>query len=94
AAGDPAELTLADLAAAVGVTARSLQRGFRETLGVSPMAYVRGARLDRVHAELQAAQGPAAVTGVATRWGFFHLGRFAAQYRERFGELPSDTARR
>jgi transcriptional regulator GlxA family with amidase domain len=28
------------------------------------------------------------------RWGFFHPSRFAQQYRERFGELPSDTVKR
>jgi len=28
------------------------------------------------------------------RWGFFHPSRFARQYQERFGELPSDTVRR
>ncbi|MYS46588.1 helix-turn-helix domain-containing protein, partial [Streptomyces sp. SID5998] len=27
------------------------------------------------------------------RWGFFHPSRFARQYRERFGVLPSETAR-
>jgi transcriptional regulator GlxA family with amidase domain len=27
------------------------------------------------------------------RWGFFHQSRFAQQYRERFGELPSQTLR-
>jgi hypothetical protein len=31
------------------------------------------------------------VTDVATACGFFHFGRFAEQYRKRFGELPSAT---
>jgi AraC-like DNA-binding protein len=34
------------------------------------------------------------ISDVATRWGFFHPSRFARQYQERFGELPSDTIRR
>ena len=33
------------------------------------------------------------VTEVAYAHGFEHLGRFSAYYRERFGELPSDTVR-
>lgn len=82
----------ADLAATVGVSERSLQAGFRELAGMSPMAYLRGVRLDRVNLELATRGG--SVTDVAARWGFFHPGRFAHQYRDRFGELPSDTARR
>jgi hypothetical protein len=31
---------------------------------------------------------------VATRWGITHLGRFACEYRNRFGESPSQTLRR
>jgi transcriptional regulator GlxA family with amidase domain len=89
---DPsAELTSVDLAHRVGVSVRALQQEFREVLGVSPSAYVRGVRLDRVHHELL--RGGESVTDVAARWGFFHPGRFAQQYRERFGESPSGTAR-
>lgn len=55
------------------------------------MTYLRGVRLDRVHLELSTRGG--AVTDVAARWGFFHPGRFAQQYRDRFGELPSETAK-
>lgn len=92
---DPnASLTLSDLAAASGVTARALQRGFREVVGMSPTAYVRAVRLDRVHADLVDGAGGVPVTDVAVRWGFFHLGRFAQQYRDRFGVLPSETVRR
>jgi transcriptional regulator GlxA family with amidase domain len=34
------------------------------------------------------------VTRVASRWGFLQLGRFAASYRAKFGELPSRTLRK
>jgi AraC-like DNA-binding protein len=89
---DPsAELSSVDLADRVGVSVRALQQEFRDVLGVSPSAYVRGVRLDRVHQELL--RGGESVTDVAARWGFFHPGRFAQQYRERFGEAPSQTAR-
>ena len=88
------DLTLAELADAAGTTARALQRGFKEVVGMSPTAYVRAVRLDRVHEELTHHRGAASVTDVAMKWGFFHLGRFAQQYRERFGALPSQTARR
>lgn len=89
-----ADLTLAELAAAAGVTARALQRGFKEVVGTSPTAYVRGVRLDRVHEDLVAEAGRTPITDVAMRWGFFHFGRFAQQYRERIGVLPSETVRR
>ena len=81
----------ADLAAAVGIGERALQAGFRDVVGCSPMTYLRGVRLDQVRAELSAGGG--GVTEIAGRWGFFHPGRFAAQYRDRFGERPSDTVR-
>jgi transcriptional regulator GlxA family with amidase domain len=85
--------TTADLAALAGVSARTLQAGFQEIVGMSPTAYLRGVRLDRVHQELAAGER-GSVTDVAARWGFFHPGRFAQQYRDRFGVLPSETARR
>lgn len=85
------QITTADLAAMAALSPRTLQAGFRETVGMSPTAYLREVRLDRVHCELVA--GAASVTEVAARWGFYHPGRFAHQYRDRFGCLPSETAR-
>jgi AraC-like DNA-binding protein len=86
--------TVSALAAEISVSVRSLQNGFRTTLGVSPMTYLRQVRLERVHVELAAAD-PATVTvaTVAGRWGFVHLGRFAQAYRDRYIECPSDTLR-
>ncbi|WP_163573595.1 AraC family transcriptional regulator [Fodinicola feengrottensis] len=89
------QLTVEDIAEAVGVGVRSLQSGFRRFADTTPMNYLRDVRLRQVHAALKAAD-PATgnVTEVALRCGFLHAGRFAVQYRERFGEKPSTTLRR
>jgi AraC-like DNA-binding protein len=51
-------------------------------------------RLDHVRTELlHSDPAEVRVTEVAMRWGFFHQSRFAQQYRDRFGELPSATLR-
>ena len=88
-------ITLASLATASGASARALQEGFRRFRDTTPMAYLKWVRLARVHADLEAAD-PAldSVTEIATRWGFFHLGNFAADYLRRFGERPSETLKR
>ncbi|WP_406814957.1 AraC family transcriptional regulator [Mycobacterium sp. M23085] len=84
----------AELARASGVSARALQRAFERSDQPSPMMYLRRIRLHRVHAELAAnSPGSVTVTMVASRWGFVHLGRFARQYRQLFGETPSETLR-
>jgi AraC-like DNA-binding protein len=86
--------TTATLAREVAVSARSLQEGFQHSTGVPPMRYLRELRLERVHTDLLgAAWESATVSQIARRWGFLYLGRFAASYREKFGETPSETLR-
>jgi AraC-like DNA-binding protein len=88
-------ITMESIARNVHMSIRSIQQGFRDELGVSPMTYVRDRRLERVHEELaDAIPGDGVtVTEVATRWGFNHLGSFAAEYRKRWGASPSETLR-
>ena len=88
-------ITLADLATAAGVSERTLQAAFRLELGTTPMSYLRDRRLERARADLADAlpADDVNVTSIALRWGFGHLGRFAAQYKVRFGESPSRTLR-
>jgi AraC-like DNA-binding protein len=84
--------TIVELAGRVGASVRTLQAGFRSTIGETPMSYLRDVRLRRAHSDLLLAEpGSTSVAEVAGRWGFAHLGRFAASYRERYGVSPSKT---
>ncbi len=83
------------LASQVNVSRRCLEIGFRESLGISPQAYMQRMRLNAMHRELrQAARGELTVTAAAEKWGFTELGRTAGRYKEMFGELPSQTLQR
>ncbi len=87
-------LTIADVSAATGVSARGLQAAFQRHVGVRPMQFLREARLAGVRADLLAGD-PAntTVAEVARSWCFQHLGRFSGYYAEVFGETPSETLR-
>ncbi|OBA64312.1 hypothetical protein A5647_02680 [Mycobacterium sp. 1100029.7] len=87
-------LTTSWLASQCHVSVRALQEGFRRHVGMSPMSYVQLVRLRRVHRDLQAAHpAHASVAATARRWGFGHLGRFAAAYKSAYGEPPLQTLR-
>ncbi|WP_020673070.1 AraC family transcriptional regulator [Amycolatopsis nigrescens] len=86
--------TPASMARRAGVSVRAIQKAFREELGTSPSEYLREVRLQRVYNELLAAPADTTTVGeIARKWGFSHHGRFAAMYRERFGESPKETLR-
>lgn len=86
-------LTVAQIAEAARVSVRALQIGFQRELATTPMGYVREVRLDAARRELRQAGDGVLVADVARRWAFANVGRFAALYRARFGENPSDTLR-
>ncbi|MEZ2720219.1 AraC family transcriptional regulator [Paenalcaligenes hominis] len=85
------DLSLAQIAAACDSSVRSMTLAFREQLNLSPQLYIRQARLEAVRHALLHAAPTATVTEIATFWGFNHLGRFSAWYKERYEESPSDT---
>jgi AraC family ethanolamine operon transcriptional activator len=74
------------------VTQRTLEYGFRERLGLSPLRFLRLLRLHTARRELAAAQaGTTTVADIADRLGLLHHSRFAAEYAALFGEMPSQT---
>jgi AraC-like DNA-binding protein len=88
------DIGIADIAAAAYVTIRAVQLAFRRHLGTTPLAYLRGVRLDRAHRQLVAADpSQESVSAVAYRWGFASPSRFADYYRRVYGVQPSNTLR-
>lgn len=85
-------LSLAEIAAQAGVSARSLQSGFQSFRNITPMGFVRAVRLRRAHEALLAAEpGSVKVSQVALACGFTHLGDFGTSYRRVFGVTPGQT---
>jgi AraC-like DNA-binding protein len=79
-----------DIAAASRVSVRTLQSAFRATRDETPMGYLQRARLDAARRTLTHADpATATVADIARRWGFTSPGRFAAAYRQAYGQNPS-----
>jgi len=92
--GDPSRpWTAGDMAEVAGVSIRRLQEGFRDYVGASPRECLSDIRLARVRDDLLRGDDGFTVADVAMRWGFTHTGRFAAAYRHKYGESPSETLR-
>ena len=89
-------ITVSDVAAAVHLSPRSLQKVFQAELGQTPGAYLRAVRLEGVRRDLQAASGSTnrgTVAEIAERWQFSNAGRMAAAYRAAYGVAPSSALR-
>lgn len=76
---------------AIGCSRRALQYAFQHIYGISPLTYLRTIRLNAVRRALTRPQLNTRVRDVASRNAFWHLPRFARQYADMFGELPSET---
>lgn len=86
------EFDLAELAKHAGVSERNLYYLMKRETGLTPYRYYQRCRLIRVRKRLVDCQCDVPhISWYAADEGFTHLGRFAALYREHFGELPSET---
>ena len=82
-----------DLQRLAGVSKSKLYDEFKLHYGTSPMSYLRKYRLQQIHKILSSPQVHSKVTNsqLAYQWGFTHLSRFADEYKQEFGEKPSET---
>lgn len=88
-------ITTNDVAQVANLSLRALQHAFQRMFGMTPNAYIRHTRLDRVRDALLAGDPATTNIGdVARQWGFAHAGRFSSAYADQHGEYPRDTLRR
>jgi AraC-like DNA-binding protein len=85
---------LQEMCEATGLALRTVEAITRDRTGMSAQAYFRCRRLGFAREELLAPARATSVTEVALHNGFAHFGRFAAYYRQAYGETPSETLRR
>lgn len=89
------DILVEDLAKVANMSKRSLFYNFRRWRNTTPRGYLKNVRLDVAREALSTGgYRGRSVTDVATSVGYWNLGRFASEYRARFGELPSETLRR
>ncbi len=86
--------SIPELCSVAQLSERSLEYGFREQFGVTPVRYLNLVRLNGAHRDLYHGHAAMKVADVAMHWGFFELGRFSGVYARLFNELPSQTLRR
>lgn len=84
-------ISVEQLCQASACSMSTLERAFRERFGVSPKRYLVMSRLSGVRYALLEGAQELSVGQVANKWGFWHMGQFALDYRLQFGELPSET---
>jgi AraC family ethanolamine operon transcriptional activator len=84
----------ADVAAAVGVTVRTLHSAMVAVNGISLQRFLTLHRLWAVRAALVRSKPGHLIKTIALDHGFWHFGRFSQMYRAFFGEAPSDTLAR
>ena len=87
-------ITIDRLAAEAGVSARAIFRAFERSRGYSPMAFAKTIRLKRAREILMSGEPGVNVTATAFKSNFASPSRFAKDYRDVFGELPSETLSR
>ncbi|MEI6241467.1 MAG: helix-turn-helix domain-containing protein [Planctomycetia bacterium] len=87
-------VTLADMEAWSGRSARTIQLAFQTLLGVGPMQWLRDQRLDLIRDRLLGAPEGATVAEIAKGCGMHRMATLTAEYAKRFGELPSETLAR
>ena len=79
------------IATALGVSDRTIRNDFEQLFGIGPTRFLKLCRMHGARRALLAREGN--VTRIAIEHGFSQFGRFAAEYRAVFGELPSQTVK-
>lgn len=85
------KITTSKICSVSGISERNLRYIFKETIGISPMKYIKALRLNKARKEIIQLNGEHNISFIANKWDFGHSGQFAADYKKLFGEYPSES---
>ena len=83
-------LSVPSLIKVLGTSERNLRYAFKQHAGISPKKYINYYRLNKARKLINAGEIEK-IVDAAHQIGFWHTGKFAADYRMLFGEYPSQT---
>jgi AraC-like DNA-binding protein len=87
-------ISLAAMASTIGVTSRTLQKGFLKYVDASPSDYIRQLRLRCIHDELiRANELDTQVSTVLMNYGITSFGHFSKLYKTVYQCTPAETLR-
>ncbi len=84
-------LEMKHLAKETGHSISSIYRTFKQYRGYTPTAFLQKIRFSNARRRLLTPDPTDTVTCIAMDCGFFHMGRFAGAYKQKFGESPKQT---
>lgn len=85
-------LSMSELCDVAHVSERTVQNIFKRELSMSPKAYLKAQKIYQIHRLLWKADPiNTQISHIASKFGIWHMGQFAADYRKLFGVLPSET---
>ncbi len=82
---------ISELCEIAQVSERTLEYAFLEKYRVTPVEYIKSHRLNMVKKEITKIRGEKInISTLAGKYGFWHMGQFAKDFKNHFGYLPSD----
>ena len=70
---------------------RTIRRLINKNYNLSPKGYLNKLRLNEVRRSLKSNERNTSIVESASEYNFWHMGQFSKDYKNLFGELPSDT---
>ena len=85
-------VSISDIANAVGINIRALQRLFRKCRGATPIQVLQNGRIAAAH-EIISSGKATSVRELAAKLHFSNPGRFSKLYRKTYSAVPSEQIR-
>ena len=86
------QISIPSLCSELDCSERTLQYAFQERFRVTPKDYIKATKLQKVKRELLTRE-ELMISDIASKYGFWHMGQFAADFRKQFGKLPSQISK-